>query len=84
MDTMLSKETEQHLEILCKSLTDVTVKRRLDSKTILIGVQAFLMAMVASGNADQISVSNQLAEMAEYFVQPDCAADEPTEETIIH
>ncbi len=45
MNVMISKETEEHMEVLCKSLTDITLNRRLDSKTILYGVQAFLMAL---------------------------------------
>ncbi len=69
---MISKETEQHLEVLCNALTEVTVKRRLDSKTILIGVQAFLMALAATSQADNQEIGMQLSDMSKYWLQVDC------------
>jgi len=69
MDAMISKETEEHMEVLCKSLTDITLNRRLDSKTILYGVQAFLMALAGSGHAESTEIGTQLVEMSKYWLE---------------
>jgi hypothetical protein len=58
-------------EAICEALTDITINRRLDSTTVLNGVQAFMMAFVESGYADKTEIGFKFSEIAEYWLQTD-------------
>ena len=66
------KSNEKNLELIAHALADITIEEGLDSTVMLHGVQAFLMAMVASRRADKTTVGLELSRMSSYWLQPDC------------
>ena len=63
---------EKDLAEISNALADIAITNRLDSTVVLWGVQAYLMAMVASGRADRIEVGVELHRMSGYWLQADC------------
>jgi hypothetical protein len=63
---------ERDLAEISKALADITTTNRLDSAVVLWGIQAYLMAMVASGRADRIDIGVELHRMSGYWLQADC------------
>jgi|HubBroStandDraft_5_1064220.scaffolds.fasta_scaffold149892_3 hypothetical protein len=63
---------EKDLAAISNALADIAITNRLDSTVVLWGVQAYLMAMVASGCADRLAVGLELHRMAGYWLQADC------------
>jgi hypothetical protein len=63
---------EKDLAEISNALADITTTNRLDSAVVLWGIQAYLMAMVASGRADRIDIGVELHRMSGYWLQADC------------
>ena len=63
---------EKDLAEISNVLADITTTNRLASAVVLWGIQAYLMAMVASGRADRIEVGVELHRMSSYWLQADC------------
>jgi hypothetical protein len=50
------------------ALSCVMIDGKISSKTMLLGVHAFLMALEESGNANAGKVAAELSRMSEYFI----------------
>jgi hypothetical protein len=64
---ILPADLTEDLEAITESLASVVIARQMSAKTVLTGMQAFLMALHASGNADAREVSEELLRMASYY-----------------
>ena len=60
-------ETLAEWGAVAQGLADTVVAHKMSTDNILTGVQAFLMAMEASGHADAAELAEELFHMSEYF-----------------
>jgi hypothetical protein len=63
----LSNDLNEDLKAVTKSLSDTMIERQISTKTMLMGMHAFLMAIQATGHADAVEISEELCRMSDYF-----------------
>jgi hypothetical protein len=57
----------EDLKAVTESLSSVMIQRTIPLKTVLMGMQAFLVALQTSGHAKTTEISEELSQMAAYF-----------------
>ena len=55
------------LKAITDSLADVMIARKISLETMLIGIDAFLLALYASGHGDPDKIYEELFRMSEYY-----------------
>ena len=53
--------------VVANALADAVIERRLPTKTILLGIHAFLMALHSTGHGDAGEICEELHQMADYY-----------------
>jgi|HubBroStandDraft_2_1064218.scaffolds.fasta_scaffold03928_8 hypothetical protein len=66
--TFPDKTLAPDLGRITNALADVMIDGKISSKTMLLGVHAFLMALVEADRADAGEVAAELSRMSEYFL----------------
>ena len=64
---VVNDELNEDLDAITQSLANTMIERQLTTKTMLMGMHAFLMALEAGGHAEAGEVSEELHRMAEYY-----------------